>query len=256
MGQGGAQVNGRTCPPSPPPLARAPLKFQNWTATPRVVLTSVSFAGTARRHKQRPLCCECTPRPPCNPLPPRRPNVRCLAEGNRIFSVTWGWGWYRKGVPVAVLPSAFTPSWPLEMEIGGLSMVLDGTKKIGEPKKGGCTASAPALDLTTSLRGDFIFMDHHKKESPSSRFQNVRKQVSPFRSCTLCVQGSAQKQDVAEPPCRPPSLTLSVHGAREGPAPGRADVWGGGDHNAVQGGVLAQGAHSADYCSVYPREPP
>ena len=32
-----------------------------------------------------------------------------------------------------------------------------------------------------------------------------------------------QKQDVAEPPCRPPSLTLSVHGAREGPAP-RAQV--------------------------------
>ena len=26
------------------------------------------------------------------------------------------------------------------------------------------------------------------------------KQVSLFRSCTLCVQGSAQKQDVAEPP--------------------------------------------------------
>ena len=48
-------------------------------------------------------------------------------------------------------------------------------------------------------------------------------EVSLFRSCTLCVQGSAQKQDVAEPPCRPPSLTLSVHGAREGPAP-RAQV--------------------------------
>ena len=48
-------------------------------------------------------------------------------------------------------------------------------------------------------------------------------QVSLFRSCTLCVQGSAQKQDLAEPPCRPPSLTLSVHGAREGPAP-RAQV--------------------------------
>ena len=32
-------------------------------------------------------------------------------------------------------------------------------------------------------------------------------------------QGSAQKQDVAEPPCRPPSLTLSVHGEREGPMP-------------------------------------
>ena len=47
--------------------------------------------------------------------------------------------------------------------------------------------------------------------------------VSLFRSCTLCVQGSSQKQDVAEPLCRPPSLTHSVHGAREGPAP-RAQV--------------------------------
>ena len=55
------------------------------------------------------------------------------------------------------------------------------------------------------------------------RLQKLRKQASLFRSCTLCVQGSAQKQDVAEPPCRPPSLTLSVHGAREGPAP-RAQV--------------------------------
>ena len=52
-----------------------------------------------------------------------------------------------------------------------------------------------------------------------SRFQKLRKQVSLFRSCTLCVQGSAQKHNVAEPPCRPPSLTLSVHSAREGPAP-------------------------------------
>ena len=53
--------------------------------------------------------------------------------------------------------------------------------------------------------------------------QKWQKQVSPFRSCTWCVQGSAQKQDAAEPQCRPPSLTLSVHGAREGPAP-RAQV--------------------------------
>ena len=37
------------------------------------------------------------------------------------------------------------------------------------------------------------------------------------------VQGSAQKQRVAEPPCRPPSLTLSVHGAKKGPVP-RAQV--------------------------------
>ena len=30
------------------------------------------------------------------------------------------------------------------------------------------------------------------------------KQSSRLRSCTLCVQGSAQKRDVAKPPCRPP----------------------------------------------------
>ena len=35
--------------------------------------------------------------------------------------------------------------------------------------------------------------------------------------------GAAQEQELAEPLCRPPSLTLSVHGAREGPAP-RAQV--------------------------------
>ena len=45
-------------------------------------------------------------------------------------------------------------------------------------------------------------------------FQHRQKQVSLFRSCTLCVQGSAQKQDVAEPPCRPPSLPL-VYTAQE-----------------------------------------
>ena len=58
---------------------------------------------------------------------------------------------------------------------------------------------------------------------PSLTLPKVGKQVSLFRSCTLCIQGSAQKQDVAESPCRPPSLTLSVHGMREGPAP-RAQV--------------------------------
>ena len=41
-------------------------------------------------------------------------------------------------------------------------------------------------------------------------FQKLWKQVSLFRSCTLCVQGSAQKQDVAKPLCRPPSLTPKV----------------------------------------------
>ena len=54
--------------------------------------------------------------------------------------------------------------------------------------------------------------------------QKLRGHVSLFRSCTLCVQGSAQKQDVAEPPHRPPSLTFSVHSAREGLAP-RAQVF-------------------------------
>ena len=54
------------------------------------------------------------------------------------------------------------------------------------------------------------------------RFQELQ-QSSRLRSCTLCIQGSVQKQDVAEPLCRPPSLTLSVHGARGGPAP-RAQV--------------------------------
>ena len=59
--------------------------------------------------------------------------------------------------------------------------------------------------------------------TPRKHLQKLRKQVSLFRSCTLCVQGLAQKPDLAEPPCRPPSLTLSVHGAREGPA-ARAQV--------------------------------
>ena len=48
-----------------------------------------------------------------------------------------------------------------------------------------------------------IFMDHQKMESPNPTIP--------------------QKQAVAEPPCRPPSLTLTVHGAREGPVP-RAQV--------------------------------
>ena len=46
-------------------------------------------------------------------------------------------------------------------------------------------------------------------------FQKLQKQVSLFRSCTLCVQGSAQKQDVAEPLCRPPRASPLVYTARE-----------------------------------------
>ena len=40
----------------------------------------------------------------------------------------------------------------------------------------------------------------HKNSGPKS----AKKQISRFRSRTRCAQGSAQKQDVAEPPCRPP----------------------------------------------------
>jgi hypothetical protein len=32
-------------------------------------------------------------------------------------------------------------------------------------------------------------------------FQNLWKQVSLFRSCTLCVQGLAQRQEQAQPAC-------------------------------------------------------
>ena len=71
-----------------------------------------------------------------------------------------------------------------------------------------------------ALNHQLIFIDQQKMESPNSMVpKGAETEVSLFRSCTLCVQGSAQKQDVAEPPCRPPSLTLSVHGAREGPTP-------------------------------------
>ena len=51
----------------------------------------------------------------------------------------------------------------------------------------------------------------------------LRKQSSQLRSCTLCIRGLPERQDGAGPPCRPPGLTLSVHGAREGSAP-RAQV--------------------------------
>ena len=57
-----------------------------------------------------------------------------------------------------------------------------------------------------------------KRNCQIPQFQKLLKQSSRLSSCTLCVQ-RAQKQDVAEPPCRPPCLTLTVHGAREGPSP-------------------------------------
>jgi hypothetical protein len=59
----------------------------------------------------------------------------------------------------------------------------------------------PAPDQIENL----IFTDRQKKEPPIATVPNLQKQISLFRSCALCVQGSAQKQDVAEPPCRPPS---------------------------------------------------
>ena len=77
-----------------------------------------------------------------------------------------------------------------------------------------------------------------------------------LRSRTLCLQGSAQKQDVAEPLCRPPNLTLSVHGVREGPAP-RAQVssslWAlpcpSPRHTNRLGSSCAEGAE-ANLCTV------
>ena len=62
-----------------------------------------------------------------------------------------------------------------------------------------------------------------RKTHGSKSCRNRSAYFGPARCAYMCVQGSAQKQDVAEPLCRPPSLTLSVHGAREGPAP-RAQV--------------------------------
>ena len=54
-------------------------------------------------------------------------------------------------------------------------------------------------------RKNLIFMDHQKRELPYSMAPKVMEiEVSRLRSCTLCVQGPAQKQDVAEPPCQPP----------------------------------------------------
>ena len=47
-------------------------------------------------------------------------------------------------------------------------------------------------------RRNLIFIDHQKKDRQILGFQKLRKQVSLFRSCTLCVQGSAQKQDVSK----------------------------------------------------------
>ena len=46
---------------------------------------------------------------------------------------------------------------------------------------------------TSNHRKSVIFMDHQKKEPPNSTVPKVRKPVGLFRSCTLCVQGSAQK---------------------------------------------------------------
>ena len=51
-------------------------------------------------------------------------------------------------------------------------------------------------------------------------FQKQRKPVSPFRSCTLCVRGSAQRRDAARPHAVSLRLPLGAHGAREGPVPG------------------------------------
>ena len=52
--------------------------------------------------------------------------------------------------------------------------------------------------------------------------QKLQKQVSIFRSCTLCVQGSAQKQDVAVPPEKDPlqGLRCLRCGPFRAPCPG------------------------------------
>ena len=58
------------------------------------------------------------------------------------------------------------------------------------------------------------------KPSAKRPLQKLQKQVSPFRSCTLCVQGSAQRQGPAGPHAISLSLPLGAHGAGDGPAPG------------------------------------
>ena len=98
-------------------------------------------------------------------------------------------------------------------------MKLGGRTAIHIPK-----ISSPASNHKKTVL--MVSMDKHKKGLPNSmvpKLQNLRKQVSLFRSCTLCVQGSAQRQDVARPHAVSLSLPLGVPSAREGPAP-RAQV--------------------------------
>ena len=84
----------------------------------------------------------------------------------------------------------------------------------GEAKGGRTIFSIPEIPSQPRIRKKLISQTTRKWNHQVPRFQKMRRQVSLFGSCTLCAQGSAQKQDVAEPPCRPPSLTLSVHGPR------------------------------------------
>ena len=74
------------------------------------------------------------------------------------------------------------------------------------------TPSILLTGLTKNGTTQFPQFHHSKKE--------MRKQVSLSRSCTLCVQGSVQRQDWAWPHAVSVCLPLSAHSAREGPAPG------------------------------------
>ena len=59
--------------------------------------------------------------------------------------------------------------------------------------------------------------------SNDSMIPKVAEARQPIRSCKLCVQGLAQRQDAARPHAVSLRLPIGVLGAREGPAP-RAQV--------------------------------
>ena len=100
-----------------------------------------------------------------------------------------------------------------------------------DPQKGGYTTPAPALDLTTSLRGDFLFQS----------FLSFYYSACPESWCLCALVNGAL--------CW---LSATVRG--EGFFAQKGGVRD--DALALIGGVFAQRAHSASYYGVYPGNSP
>ena len=162
---GGSNPGEVNMPPPPPPAA-APKEYPTQGSNQRLLVphpAALPFDQQLYGSLHVPHCLEPSQRklltpPPTPPPPPPHKKVISRFRGYKPQNQKIHWGMVLLG-KIMILQGV------------GHQISCLGVCYANDPKKGGYTTPAPALDLTTSLRGDFSLHLWHppKTEAPAKR---------------------------------------------------------------------------------------